>query len=165
MVLYTFTLKVCYIISTKAGKKMLIITKNHRINPKGRAVRPPRKSGQWIRKEKRRAIYLLDGNCCRLCGKTEKELKKAKSCLTLDHLICWSDWGSNKVCNLITLCLECNSSRGTDKIEEFIVGKPAGFVSEIKARLTYNEKDLAAYKVAAKFWIANGEDLSSYPSI
>ena len=144
---------------------MLKITKNHRINPKGRSVRPPRKSGQWIRKEKRRAIYLLDGNKCRLCGKTEIQLKKAKSCLTLDHLICWSDWGSNKVSNLITLCLECNSSRGTDKIEEFIKGKPDAFVAEIKARLAYNEKSLAVYKVAAKFWIANGSNIHSYPSI
>ena len=144
---------------------MLIITKNHRIARKGRKNRPPKTSGQWIRKEKRRAIYLLDGNCCRLCGKSEIELKKAGTCLSLDHLICWSDFGSNKVCNLITLCMECNNKRNDKTIQEFIIGKSDSFVSEIKARLAYNEKNIAVYKVAAKFWIANGEDLNNYPSI
>ena len=144
---------------------ILKINKNHRIARKGRTTRPPKTSGQWIRKEKRRAIYLLDGCKCRLCGKSEVELKKAGTCLSLDHLICWSDFGSNKVCNLVTLCMECNNKRNDKTIQEFIIGKSETFIKEIKSRLAYNEKNLVAYKVAAKFWIANGEDLSNYPSI
>jgi len=144
---------------------ILKITKSHRIARKGRTTRPPKTSGQWIRKEKRRAIYLLDDCKCRLCGKTEVELKKAGTCLSLDHLICWSDFGSNKVCNLITLCMECNNARNDTKLNEFITGKSESFIKEIVDRLAYNEKNLVAYKVAAKFWIANGEDLNNYPSI
>jgi len=61
--------------------------------------------------------------------------------------------------------MNCNNDRNDTKLNEFIAGKSESFVSEIKARLAYNEKNLAVYKVAAKFWIANGEDLNNYPSI
>ena len=61
--------------------------------------------------------------------------------------------------------MECNNKRNDKTIQEFIIGKSDSFVSEIKARLAYNEKNLAVYKVAAKFWIVAGEDLNNYPSI
>lgn len=144
---------------------VLKIEKKHRILTRGRTQRPPKKSGQWIRKDKRRAIYLLDDCKCRLCGRTEAQLKAAGTLLSLDHLICWSDWGSNDVHNLITLCMECNNKRNDTSIQDFIVGKSDKFVAEIVARLAYDSKELAPYKVAAKFWIANGEDINNYPKL
>lgn len=62
----------------------------------------------WLRVEKRLAIYLRDGLACAYCGAgIEGETK-----LTLDHLIPYSQGGSNKADNLVTCCLHCNSSRG-----------------------------------------------------
>ena len=61
--------------------------------------------------------------------------------------------------------MNCNNKRKDTKLDEFLVGKSEAFIKEIEGRLAYNEKDLAVYKVAAKFWIANGSDIHSYPSI
>lgn len=62
----------------------------------------------WIRKEKRLAIYLRDGLACVYCGSgIEDEVK-----LTLDHLTPHSHGGSNAADNLVTCCHKCNSVRG-----------------------------------------------------
>lgn len=62
----------------------------------------------WLRPEKRLAIYLRDGLACVYCGDSvENEVK-----LTLDHLKPYSSGGSNNETNLVTCCLRCNSSRG-----------------------------------------------------
>ena len=57
----------------------------------------------WIRKEKRIAIYNRDGNICLYCGSNNN--------LSLDHIIPRSKGGSNDTSNLITCCIACNSSR------------------------------------------------------
>lgn len=63
----------------------------------------------WLRPEKRLAIYLRDGLACCYCGASvETETK-----LTLDHLTPRSRGGSNQATNLVTACVRCNSSRGT----------------------------------------------------
>lgn len=62
----------------------------------------------WIRPEKRLAIYLRDGLACCYCGSTVEQGTR----LTLDHLRPYASGGSNLPTNLVTCCGKCNSSRG-----------------------------------------------------
>jgi 5-methylcytosine-specific restriction endonuclease McrA len=57
----------------------------------------------WIRKEKRLAIYLRDGMRCVYCG-----TGVGKCQLTLDHL---DLEGTNDATNLVTACKGCNAAR------------------------------------------------------
>lgn len=69
----------------------------------------------WIRPERRLAIYLRDGLACAYCGQCiEDEVK-----LTLDHVKPWIDGGSNANENLVTACLTCNSRRSDRRLEDF----------------------------------------------
>lgn len=78
----------------------------------------------WIRKEKRLAIYLRDGLACCYCGNGLEEDAK----LTLDHLKAHSKGGSNEPTNLITCCCKCNSSRGNRSWKGF-ASKVAGYIN------------------------------------
>lgn len=69
----------------------------------------------WIRQEKRLAIYLRDGMCCVYCGTSVE----AGAILTLDHVKAHSKGGSNAESNLVTACKTCNSSRGTRSMPRF----------------------------------------------
>lgn len=69
----------------------------------------------WIRPEKRLAIYLRDGLACCYCG----ESVEAGAKLTLDHLRPYSHGGSNAETNLVTCCHRCNSSRGNRSWRKF----------------------------------------------
>lgn len=71
----------------------------------------------WIRKEKRLAIYLRDGLACVWCGEGVEDGAK----LTLDHLTPHSKGGSHDPKNLITCCHVCNSSRGNRSVKRFAV--------------------------------------------
>lgn len=62
----------------------------------------------WIRPEKRLAIYQRDGLACCYCGHSVEAGAK----LTLDHLTPYSKGGSNEPTNLVTACFSCNSARG-----------------------------------------------------
>ncbi len=62
----------------------------------------------WIRKEKRLAIYLRDGLACAYCESSIEDCDR----LTLDHLAPHSQGGSNDPTNLVTCCVKCNSIRG-----------------------------------------------------
>lgn len=67
--------------------------------------------GSWIRREKRLAIHLRDGFRCMACG---TDLRNAKPFgIALDHLTCKSKGGTNQASNLMTICITCNSRRGT----------------------------------------------------
>jgi hypothetical protein len=69
----------------------------------------------WLRPEKRLAIYLRDGlACCYCCAGIEDG-----TVLTLDHLTPHSQGGSNDATNLATACRRCNSSRGNRPVAEF----------------------------------------------
>jgi len=68
----------------------------------------------WIRPEKRLAIYLRDGLACVWCGATVEDDR-----LTLDHLKPHSHGGSNEATNLVTCCHRCNSSRGNRTVNTF----------------------------------------------
>jgi len=66
----------------------------------------------WIRREKRVAIYARDGFACLVCG-SEKSL-------SLDHILPRSKGGSNVARNLATLCVPCNSSKGDKHLYPFM---------------------------------------------
>jgi hypothetical protein len=69
----------------------------------------------WIRKEKRLAIYLRDGVSCAYCGKGVED----GATLSLDHLTPYSKGGSNQETNLVTCCQSCNSARQAKSWKEF----------------------------------------------
>jgi len=70
----------------------------------------------WIRPEKRLAIYLRDGFACCYCG-ASIEHDEAK--LTLDHLKPYIKGGGNDARNLVTCCHHCNSVRGSRPWRQF----------------------------------------------
>lgn len=61
----------------------------------------------WIRQEKRMAIYHRDGFACVYC-KTGSE---DGSGLSLDHVLAHELGGSNHETNLVTACGPCNSAK------------------------------------------------------
>lgn len=69
----------------------------------------------WIRQEKRLAIYLRDGLACVWCGAKIEDGAR----FTLDHLKAHAHGGSNHESNLVTACERCNSSRGTRSLKRF----------------------------------------------
>jgi len=83
----------------------------------------------WIRQDKRLAIYLRDGLACAYCGHAAEEGAQ----LTLDHLKPHSKGGSNDETNLVTCCGKCNSSRGNRSVRGFC-----------RAVAEYTESDAAA---------------------
>ena len=70
----------------------------------------------WIRPEKRLAIYVRDGLACCYCGESVEDGAK----LTLDHVKAYSHGGDNAATNLVTCCHRCNSSRGNRPVRTFI---------------------------------------------
>jgi len=69
----------------------------------------------WIRQEKRLAIYLRDGLACAYCKATLED----GITLTLDHCKAHSHGGTNHETNLVTCCKRCNSSRGNRPMAAF----------------------------------------------
>jgi hypothetical protein len=69
----------------------------------------------WIRQEKRLAIYLRDGLACVYCGHSVE----SGASLTLDHLKPHAKGGCNHESNLATACERCNKSRGTRSVRAF----------------------------------------------
>lgn len=70
---------------------------------------------KWITRSKRLALYLRDGFACAFCGGTIED-----GCtLTLDHLVPYSEGGSNDASNLVTSCRRCNSARGARNLFDF----------------------------------------------
>jgi len=69
----------------------------------------------WIRQEKRLAIYLRDGLSCTYCGASVEDGAQ----MTLDHVKPDSKGGSNDATNLVTCCSRCNSARGNRSIASF----------------------------------------------
>lgn len=69
----------------------------------------------WIRQDKRLAIYLRDGCACMWCGQGAED----GVVLSLDHIKPADDGGSNSERNLVTACVSCNTRRGKRSAEEF----------------------------------------------
>jgi hypothetical protein len=106
----------------------------------------------WIRQDKRLAIYLRDGMACVWCGATVE--KGAR--LSLDHVIPHVNGGSNHESNLVTSCCTCNSSRGDRTVEEFAAAVAAYVnhgvtATEIMLRISVLViRPLAPYRAEAK---------------
>ena len=91
---------------------------------------PHQPTGQWIRSEKRLALYLRDEFRCLYCGTNLKGAAPAD--VTLDHLLPKSAGGSNDATNLITACRPCNSSRQDKPWVDFATG---GAIDRIRTRI------------------------------
>jgi hypothetical protein len=78
----------------------------------------------WIRQDKRLAIYLRDGLACVWCGQAVEDGIK----LTLDHIIPDVDGGENGADNLVCACHGCNSRRADRPVAEFAAAV-AGYVN------------------------------------
>ena len=103
-------------------------------------------TGQWIRADKRLAIYLRDGFACIYCLTDLHDADPTD--VTLDHLRCQSDGGSNHENNLVTCCRHCNCSRRDQPLARF-AGK------ETRAHIRRNtRRSLKKYRVLAKALIA-----------
>lgn len=70
----------------------------------------------WIRQDKRLAIYLRDGLACVYCGESMEE----GASLTLDHVCPRERGGSNREDNLVTACHRCNSARQNRPFTAFV---------------------------------------------
>lgn len=81
---------------------------------------PHQPTGQWIRSEKRLAIYIRDNFSCLYCGASLKDAAPAE--IHLDHLTPRSQGGTNDASNLVTSCRSCNCSRGNRNLEDFAPG-------------------------------------------
>ena len=105
-------------------------------------------TGQWIRPDKRLAIYLRDRFTCLYCCRDLADADPAD--ITLDHLVCRSDGGDNGEGNLVTACRECNCSRQDKPLARF-AGK------EARAHIRRNtRRSLKPYRKLAKA-IISGE--------
>lgn len=82
---------------------------------KAQAAREKNQGMNWIRQEKRLAIYLRDGMACVYCGASVEDGAQ----LTLDHLTPVSRGGANEAGNLVCACTRCNSSRGARSVSAF----------------------------------------------
>lgn len=101
----------------------------------------------WIRQEKRLAIYMRDGMACMYCGLSIEEGAQ----LSLDHIEPRSRDGSNSESNLVTSCVKCNSSRGNRPVEDF-----ANAVAE------YIDRDITGSDILASILSNTRQSLGKY---
>ena len=99
----------------------------------------------WIRKEKRLAIYMRDGLACAYCGSSIEDGYQ----LTLDHLVPYSHGGSNKETNLVTCCSKCNSSRQDRDWKDF-AGQVAGYINADTKRIIGHIESCISRKLDVK---------------
>ena len=109
----------------------------------------------WIRQDKRLAIYLRDDLACVWCGSGVEQ----GVVLTLDHLTPHSKGGSNNEANLVTCCAKCNSTRQARTMTGF-AADVAAYTMEpsaaILARIERNRRrSLKSYRVTAKEMIVS----------
>lgn len=102
----------------------------------------------WIRDEKRFAIYLRDGLCCLYCGRDIESVV-----MSLDHLKCRSNSGSNSPRNLISCCVDCNSKRSDESWQDFVFENcenPETVIVKIKSQINKKIDVQAAKKILAE---------------
>ena len=73
--------------------------------------------GNWIRKKKRKAIYVRDDLRCVYCDNGIED----GIIFTLDHLIAQEYGGNNDAGNLVTCCKTCNSTKGKKTQRQFFL--------------------------------------------
>jgi 5-methylcytosine-specific restriction endonuclease McrA len=113
-------------------------------------ARKRNQGSNWIRREKRLAIYLRDGLCCVYCA---EEFEVSAQGLTLDHVVPCELGGNNSEGNLVTCCLSCNSSKQAKTTREWFQALRDKGVNtdKIGARIRrLTRRSLKSYKTAAK---------------
>lgn len=105
-------------------------------------------NGQWIRTDKRLAIYLRDNFRCLYCCRNLHDADPTD--ITLDHIKCQSDGGSNDESNLVTACRSCNCARQDKPLARFAGVETRKDISRNTAR------KLTKYRTLAKA-ILSGE--------
>lgn len=65
----------------------------------------------WIRRSRRRAIYVRDNHRCVYCG--------IAAGVTLDHVVAVSKGGTHATSNLVTACRACNHSKAATTLRAF----------------------------------------------
>jgi 5-methylcytosine-specific restriction endonuclease McrA len=109
--------------------------------------------GQWIRTDKRLAIYLRDRCQCSYCG-TDLQQAIGTDKVQLDHLICKDEGGGNHETNLTTACQKCNCSRQAKKLTDFTTA------SKVLAIQVRNAQPLLPFRTVARDIIAGNISIS-----
>jgi 5-methylcytosine-specific restriction endonuclease McrA len=78
-------------------------------------TRKANQGSNWIRREKRLAIYRRDNHTCVYCGRD-----LATEVATLDHVLACELGGTNHESNLVTACLSCNSAKRDLPLSAFL---------------------------------------------
>lgn len=89
-----------------------------------------KRSGHWISRHARLAIYLRDGFACAYCGVSLKDAKPFD--VTLDHLLPRVTGGSDKPTNLVTACRRCNSARGDKPFASYATGGALDRIEQLR---------------------------------
>lgn len=84
----------------------------------------------WIRKDKRLAIYLRDGLACVYCGSGIEDSIQ----LSLDHVVPVEHGGENGEENLVTACRKCNQVRSSRTVIQFAVDVAYYLDGDVTAR-------------------------------
>lgn len=88
--------------------------------------------GNWIRKERRLAIYLRDNFQCVYCGRDLKGMQPND--VTLDHLLPRCAGGTNETANLVTACKSCNSSRQDKPWIDYATGGARDRIEQLRRK-------------------------------
>lgn len=75
----------------------------------------------WIRQEKRIAIYIRDGWKCAYCGRCLKDAAHRQR--QIDHIFPVALGGDNSAVNLVTICDTCNLWKSDRTIEQLQLGE------------------------------------------
>ncbi len=102
--------------------------------------------GVCIRKDLRLAVYLRDSFRCVYCCRDLHGA--APTDITLDHIRCQADGGSNAPKNLVTACRSCNCSRQDKPLAKFCGPETRADIRRLTAR------SIAKYRTMAKALIA-----------
>lgn len=94
---------------------------------------------EWIRKEKRYAIYLRDGFACAYCERDLSGEQDGGVC-QLDHL---TPTGGNEPVNIVTACRPCNTAKAGRPVGQFA----SASAQERIAALIAKPIDIAAARV------------------
>lgn len=98
-------------------------------------------TGQWIRADKRLAIYLRDHFACLYCLRDLHDADPAD--ITLDHLLAKADGGSNNESNLVTSCRACNCRRQDQPLSRFAGRETRAHIRRNTRRSLKNYRRLA----------------------
>lgn len=70
------------------------------------------KPSRYMPAKVRISVLHRDGYKCVFCGRCAKQ----KVQLEVDHIVPFSQGGSNNICNLQTLCFDCNRGKGARRL-------------------------------------------------